>query len=183
MEISILIKIIFIFVLLCFSAFFSGSETATSPDELATPFIRKVPYVPESKPIDDLLIEMQKQGDHLAMVVDEYGGTVGIITIEDILEEIVGEIQDEYDSTQRLYQKIGKNNFIVNSRMEIDHMREVLSITLPEGGYETLGGFLLEQFGCIPRSGEILYYQNLIFTILSSDERSVDRVEIEVKRH
>ena len=153
---------------------------STSPDELATPFIRKVPYVPESKPIDDLLIEMQKQRDHLAMVVDEYGGTVGIITIEDILEEIVGEIQDEYDRDQRLYRKTGKNIYVLNSRIEIDLMRELLSVSLPEGSYETLGGFLLEQLGYIPKPGKVFKYDNLTITVLSSDERSIGNVRIKI---
>jgi CBS domain containing-hemolysin-like protein len=143
-------------------------------------FIRTVPYVPEVKPVDDLLIEMQKQRKHLSIVVDEYGGSVGIITIEDILEEIVGEIEDEYDPDKKLYRKTGEGRFIVNARMEVDQMYEFLSLTLPEGDYETLGGFLLEQFGHIPQTGEILHFRNMTFTVLSSDERSIGRVKIEI---
>jgi CBS domain containing-hemolysin-like protein len=142
--------------------------------------IRAVPYVPEVKPVDDLLIEMQKQRNHLAVVVDEYGGGVGIITIEDILEEIVGEIQDEYDRDQRLYHTIGKDKYMVSSRMEVDQIGELLSLILPEGDYETLGGFLLERFGHIPQPGEVLHFENVIFTVLSSDERSIGRVKIEI---
>jgi CBS domain containing-hemolysin-like protein len=145
-----------------------------------TSFIRTVPYVPEVKPVDDLLIEMQKQRKHLSIVVDEYGGSVGIITIEDILEEIVGEIEDEYDPDKKLYQKAGEGRYIVNSRMEIAQMGELLPLTLPEGDYETLGGFLLEQFGHIPQSGEVLHFHNMTFTVLSSDERSIGRVEIKI---
>jgi CBS domain containing-hemolysin-like protein len=136
--------------------------------------------VPEVKPVDDLLIEMQKQRNHLAVVVDEYGGGVGIITIEDILEEIVGEIQDEYDRDQRLYHTIGKDKYMVSSRMEVDQIGELLSLILPEGDYETLGGFLLERFGHIPQPGEVLHFENVIFTVLSSDERSIGRVKIEI---
>ena len=145
------------------------------------PFIRTVPYVPEVKPVDDLLIEMQKQRNHLAVVVDEYGGGVGIITIEDILEEIVGEIEDEYDEDKKLYRKTGKNKYIVSSRMEINQMREVFSLILPEGDYETLGGFLLERFGHIPQPGEVLHFDKMIFTVLNSDERSIGRVKIEIE--
>jgi CBS domain containing-hemolysin-like protein len=155
----------------------------SSNEQALASLMRAVPFVPEVKPIDDLLIEMQKQGNHLAIVVDEYGGTVGIITIEDILEEIVGEIQDEYDRGQRLYRKTGKNKYVVNSRMEIDQIRELLSLTLAEGGYETLGGFLLEQFGHIPQPGEVFKYHNMTFTVLSSDERSIGNVRIQVKKH
>ena len=145
------------------------------------PFIRTVPYVPEVKPVDDLLIEMQKQRNHLAVVVDEYGGGVGIITIEDILEEIVGEIEDEYDEDKKLYRKTGKNKYIVSSRMEINQMREVFSLILPEGDYETLGGFLLERFSHIPQPGEVLHFDKMIFTVLNSDERSIGRVKIEIE--
>ena len=143
--------------------------------------IRTVSYVPEVKPVDDLLIEMQKQRTHLAIVVDEYGGSAGIIAIEDILEEIVGEIEDEYDPDKKLYRKIRKNNYIVSSRMEVDQIGELLSLTLPEGDYETLGGFLLERFGHIPKPGEVLRFDNMTFTVLNSDERSIGKVKIEIK--
>jgi CBS domain containing-hemolysin-like protein len=144
------------------------------------PFIRTVPYVPESKPIDELLLEMQKKTTHLAIVVDEYGGTIGIITLEDILEEIVGEIKDEYDTDRRLHRKIGWNKYLINARMETDQIRELLSISLPDGDFETLGGFLLEKFGHVPKSGETLKHQNLTFTIMSSDERSIGEVRVKV---
>ena len=147
-----------------------------------TSLIRTIPYVPASKPIDELLIELQKKRTHLAIVVDEYGGTVGIITIEDILEEIVGEIQDEYDPHQRLYRKTGWNKYRINARMEIDQMREHLSLSLPEGDFETLGGFLLEQFGHIPKPGETITYQNYTFTIASADERSIGEVSVKINK-
>ena len=153
---------------------------SSSSDRPLKTLIRTVPYVPEVKPVDALLVEMQKQGNHLAIVVDEYGGTVGIITIEDILEEIVGEIQDEYDRDQRLYRKTGKNKYIVNSRMEIDQVRELLSLILPDGNFETLGGLLLEQFGHIPKPGEVFKYHNTTITVLSSDERSIGNVRIQI---
>ena len=144
--------------------------------------IRTVPFVPESKPIDELLVELQKKRTHLAIAVDEYGGTVGIITIEDILEEIVGDIQDEYDTTRRVYRKIGWNRYRVNARMEIDQIREQLPLTLPEGDYETLGGFLLKQFEHIPKPGETVTYQNYTFTIESSDERSIGEVRVKIDK-
>ena len=147
-----------------------------------TSLIRTIPYVPESKPIDELLIELQKQRTHLAIVVDEYGGTVGIITIEDILEEIVGEIQDEHDPDQRLYRKTGSNIYRINARMEIDQLRENLSLALPDGDFETLGGFLLEQFGHIPKPGETVTYRNYIFTITRADERSIGEVSVKIDK-
>jgi len=146
------------------------------------PLIRRAPYVPETKPLDGLLIEMQKKRNHLSIVVDEYGGTVGIITIEDILEEIVGEIQDEYDAEQQPFRKIGRNKYIIRSRMEKGRLEELLSITLPDGDFETVGGFLLDRLGHIPQPGEVLKYGNLTLTILSSDERSIDEVGITIDR-
>ncbi len=154
-------------------------DSSLSESPIAS-FIRTVSYVPEVKPVDGLLVEMQKQRNHLSIVVDEYGGSVGIITIEDILEEIVGEIEDEYDPDKKLYRRTGEGRYIVHSRMEVDQMCELFTITLPEGDYETLGGFLLEQFGHIPHPGEVLHFRNMTFTVLSSDERSIERVEIEI---
>jgi CBS domain containing-hemolysin-like protein len=151
-------------------------------DQSLRSLIRRAPYVPETKPIDGLLIEMQKKRNHIAIVVDEYGGTVGIITIEDILEEIVGEIQDEYDNDQQLYRRIGRNKYIIHSRMGKDQMQELLSLTLPEGDFETMGGFLLDQFGHIPQPGEVLKYNQVTFTVLSSDERSIGEVGIAIER-
>lgn len=151
-------------------------------DQSIKSHIRSTAYVPEAKPIDDLLVEMQKRRNHLAVVVDEYGGTVGMITIEDILEEIVGEIKDEYDRDQRLYRKIGRNRYIISARMEIDQIQELLPLTLLEGNFETLGGFLLEKFGHIPQPGEALKYHGLMFTVLSSDERSIDEVKLVIEK-
>jgi len=146
------------------------------------PLIRRGYYSPESKPVDELLVEMQKKRIHLAVVVDEYGGTVGIITTEDILEEIVGEIQDEYDTDQRMYRKIGVDKYLINARMEIDQIRELLPVPLPEGNFETLGGFLLEKLGHIPKPGEMLKFQTLTFTIVSADERSIGKVRVKVEQ-
>jgi CBS domain containing-hemolysin-like protein len=125
---------------------------------------------------------MQKKRSHLTIVVDEYGGTVGIITIEDILEEIVGEIKDEYDTDKKLYRKIGWNRYLINARMEVDQIRELLPLSLPDGDFETLGGFLLEKFGHIPKPGETLKHHNLTYTIVSSDERSIGEVRIKVEK-
>ncbi|MCK5422538.1 MAG: HlyC/CorC family transporter [Deltaproteobacteria bacterium] len=154
----------------------------TPNDQSIKSLIRTILFVPESKPIDELVVEMQKKRNHLAIVVDEYGGTIGIITIEDILEEIVGEIKDEYDTDKKLYRKIGWNRYLINARMEVDQIRELLPLSLPDGDFETLGGFLLEKFGHIPKPGETLNHHNLTYTIVSSDERSIGEVRIKVEK-
>jgi len=145
------------------------------------PFVRPISYFPETKPVDQLLIDLQRNQETMAAVVDEYGGSVGIVTVEDILEEVVGEIEDEYDVQQPYYKKIGPGKFWVNARMEIDHLNEILRLGLPKGDYETLGGFVLEQLGRVPLTGEVFRYHKMIFEVLKSDERSVLEVMVTMK--
>ncbi|MFP3867512.1 MAG: hemolysin family protein [Desulfobacteraceae bacterium] len=145
------------------------------------PLVRGVEYVPEIKRVDYLLGEMQRMGLHLAVVVDEYGGAVGIVTIEDLLEEIVGEIADEFDQEMPPFQKLWEGIYLVNARMEIQALNEALGLELPLGNYETLGGFLIHQLGDIPRSGDRLQFQNLTFIIRSATVRAIKEVEIHVR--
>jgi CBS domain containing-hemolysin-like protein len=142
------------------------------------PFIRPVHYVPEIKMIDRLLAEMQRHNIHLAVVVDEYGGAVGIVTIEDLLEEIVGEIADEFDQEVTPFQKLGEGHYLINARMEITALNEALHLDLPSGDYETLAGFLIAQSGDLPRPGEHLTYRNLRFTVRLVDTRTLKEVEL-----
>lgn len=144
------------------------------------PFVREVPYVPESMKAHDLLTLLQKTRNSIAIVLDEYGGTVGIITIEDVLEEVVGEIKDEYDDDTKQYIKIGLNKFIVNARMEIEHVNELMSLNIPKEDYETIGGFLLKLMGKIPKHGEAIIYDNIKFTIRSSSKKSIHSIIIEI---
>jgi putative hemolysin len=145
------------------------------------PFVRPVHYVPEIKKIDQLLPEMQRQGIHLAAVVDEYGGTVGIVTIEDLLEEIIGEIDDEFDQAVSPYRKLGENHFLINARMEVETLNEVLHLGLPLGDYDTLAGFIISQIGDLPRPGEQVRYNNLRFVVRLTEARSVKEVELFVE--
>lgn len=135
-------------------------------------------YVPESKEADDLLFEMQKKGEYMAVIVDEYGGAVGVLTIEDILEEIVGEIEDEYDKGERAYRVVGPGRYLFNARIRIEKLREVLSADIPQGDYETLGGFLLHKMGRIPRRGETLKIGSLTFFIEDADLKSIKEVMV-----
>jgi putative hemolysin len=142
--------------------------------------MRSVTYVPELKKIDRLLAEMQRRGHHLAVVVDEYGGAVGIVTIEDLLEEIVGEITDEFDQEVTPFKKLGENHYLINARTEIKVLNESLHLKIPGGDYETLAGFLISQMGDLPRAGEQLQYRNLKFTVRQAEARSVKEVELVV---
>lgn len=145
------------------------------------PFVRPISFFPETKPVDESLLEMQRNQEAMAAVVDEYGGTVGIVTVEDILEEVVGEIEDEYDVNQPFYRRIGPKKFWINARMEIDHLNEILKLGLPRGDYETLGGFVLERLGRVPLDGEVFRYKKMLFEILKSNEKSVLEVTVTLK--
>ncbi len=114
------------------------------------PLVRPIHYVPEIKKIDHLLPEMQRRGVHMAAVVDEYGGTVGIVSIEDLLEEIVGEIDDEFDQTVSPYKKLGENHFLIDARIAVEALNEALHLDLPPGNYETVAGFIIAQMGICP---------------------------------
>ncbi|MFZ2087495.1 MAG: hemolysin family protein [Desulfobaccales bacterium] len=155
-----------------------GEETS---GQSIKPFMRSVHYVPEIKKIDRLLPEMQRQGIHLAVVVDEYGGTVGIVTIEDLLEEIVGEIDDEFDQAVTPYKKLGEGHYLINARMEVEALNEALHLDLPPGDYDTLAGFIISEMGDLPRAGEQVRWRNLRFVVRLAEARSVKEVELFVE--
>ncbi len=135
-------------------------------------------YVPASKKVDDLLKELQHRDMHIAVVVDEYGGSIGIVTIEDLLEEIVGEIEDEYDSEGKLYETIPHGGYLIDANMEIDAINEKLRLGLPEGDYETLGGFVINLLERIPAAGEIINHKNLHMRIKDVNERCIKSIYI-----
>lgn len=136
-------------------------------------------FVPEQKKIDELLREFQSQRIHMAIVVDEYGGTSGIVTLEDIIEEIVGEIQDEHDSEKPPYQKINNNEYLVDGGMDLEEMNEELQLNLPtEEGVETLAGFLFGLFGSVPREKQSVSYENYKFVIEKIIRRRITTVKI-----
>jgi len=150
----------------------------------------EVLYVPETKNAKDLLVEMQKRNEHMAVVVDEYGGAVGIVTIEDIGEEIIGNIDDEYTVGEKLYKKMAPNKYLINGRMGIDDLDQLLSTKLPKGNYETLGGFLMHKLGKVPQRKEKVDYGGIKFIIENADQKSIkevlvilpDRLDVELKR-
>jgi putative hemolysin len=140
--------------------------------------VRQPYYVPESKRTDDLLRDMQREGIQMAVVVDEYGAAMGIVTLEDLLEEIVGEIHDEYDAEKVLFERLDDGSFLVDARMEIDAINEKLGFDFPKGDYETLGGFVMSYLENIPKTGEEVTYENLLLKIEEADSRSVKSIRI-----
>jgi len=140
--------------------------------------VRRVPYVPDTQKVDQLLTSMQRRRQGMAVVVDEYGGAQGLVTVEDILEEIVGEIEDEHDEPAPDIHQRGEFEYLVSARVEVDRLNEQLGLALEEGSYETLAGFLLERFGQIPRTGEQFSTERAVFTIINATSRVVERVKI-----
>ena len=140
-------------------------------------------YVPESKPVDELLDEMKEGRAGMAVVVDEYGGAVGAITLEDILEEVVGEIEDEYDRGIKLWRKTGDGDYLINPKIEIEALNDDLGLGISDSDdYETLGGFLLSEMGSIPKTGDKVKHTNYIFTVTKSTSRSIEEVKLKIKK-
>ena len=142
--------------------------------------LRPTFYVPEIMKISELLREFQRRKTHLAIVVDEYGGTAGVVTLEDIIEEIVGEIQDEYDVEEKQFRVLSDNKLIADGRVSIWDIEEALGVEFPnDADYETLAGFLLSRTGALPETGTVITWKLLRFTIKEANEKRVGMVEIE----
>jgi putative hemolysin len=140
---------------------------------------RPVTYVPATQKVEALLEDLQGRRHGVAIVVDEYGGAEGMVTVEDILEEIVGEIEDEHDDPSPDILQRGERTWMVSARVEIDRLNEALSLELPEGDYETLGGFLLERLGRIPSEGEAVETPDATLTVHRANPRSIEAVMVE----
>jgi CBS domain containing-hemolysin-like protein len=156
-------------------------ETSTSPADL----YHHPVFIPETKCIGDLLQEFRQSRNHFAVVLDEYGGTAGIVTFEDILEEIVGEIQDEYDADEEQPSTtlLPDGHLVADARMTIDEINEALDLDLPEDeDYDTLGGYISAQAGRIPQAGEIVETEHLVAEILAADPRRVLRTKVRKRR-
>lgn len=140
---------------------------------------KNVLYTPETKKISNLLQEFRKKQVHLAIVVDEYGGTEGIVTIEDILEQIVGDIEDEYDEEEELFFLQSDGSWIVDARMNILDAQEQFGINIPqEGEYDTIGGYIFACAGAIPSKGFVIHQDDFEIEIIDSNERVVEKIRI-----
>ena len=148
--------------------------------------IREPYYVPENKPIDDLLDDFRQKRLHMAIVVDEFGGTSGLITMEDVLEEIVGEIHDEYDEVEQTWQKVGQKEWIFEARTSLTDFCKVTGLDQDDDlgekadNCESIGGLLLEVKQNFPRVHEVIRFRGIEFTVLSMDKRRIDRVRIKL---
>lgn len=144
-----------------------------------TDFLRPAYFIPESKKISQLLAEMKKKKVHMAIVLDEYGGTAGLITIEDLLEEIVGDIQDEYDLEPKQIEMINERELLVDGRVDLDELNEILPEPLMEDeDYETISGFILYKLGYLPGEGEKIELDDLIIQVDEIREHSIRKIRI-----
>ena len=155
-----------------------GSETA-SVTLILKDIARPAVFIPESKPLDELLREFQERRVTIAVVVDEYGGTEGLITMEDLLEEIVGEIEDEFEREEPDVSRISDHEVIVDARVSLDEVNELFQANLEGDGFDTLGGLLYTRFGKIPASGDKLTLENLRMQVLSTAGRRIRKVRIQ----
>jgi putative hemolysin len=150
-----------------------GSQTAP-----VQPLAREASYVPETKKVDDLLHEMQQTRVHVAIVVDEYGGTAGLITIEDLIEEIVGEIRDEYDLEESMIEEVSDREALFDARVSIRDVNDTLDLDIEDEDFDTLGGLLYHELGKVPNVGDEVRVDGAVVTVLSTTGRRVRKVRV-----
>jgi CBS domain containing-hemolysin-like protein len=144
-----------------------------------TDLARPAHFVPETKKVDELLKELQQRRVHMAIVIDEYGGTAGLVTIEDLLEEIVGEIRDEYDEGEEpMIKPLGENEYDIDSRTLIDDVNELLEVELSNAESDTLGGLVYNQLGRVPTPGEVVEVEGVHMQVLSVQDRRIGRIRV-----
>ena len=140
--------------------------------------LRKPYIVPPNKNVSVLLKEMRERRIHLALVGDEYGGTDGLVTMEDLIEELVGDVRDEQETELREIDEVAANRYIVEGRTDIGKLNEKLGVTVPEDEFETVGGFVLGLFGKLPVEGDQVRYENLQFTVLRLRKNRIARIRV-----
>ena len=148
-----------------------------SPENIKS-ILREVNFIPETKKSFDVLNDFLEKRNSIAIVVDEHGGTAGIVTIEDILEELFGEIEDEFDTQEDICRRVAKDNYIISGKVEIDHINEKYKLNLKEGDYETLSGFITTQLGRIPQQGEVETIDNFRVQIIRATHQKVELVKL-----
>jgi CBS domain containing-hemolysin-like protein len=143
-------------------------------------FVHELMHVPDTMRVDDLFQEMKRRRQHMAIVTDEYGGTDGLVTIEDILEEIFGEIQDEYDNEESPIHKLGPRAYVVDARTQLEQVSEAIGAPIEDDEVETFGGWLMHVAGHIPSQGEVVEYDRFRMTVLAGGPNYVSRIRLEI---
>ena len=151
----------------------SPADTVLPEENMRRPY-----FIPEGKKVTELLAELRARKIHMTIVLDEYGGTAGLVTLEDIIEEIVGEIHDEYDEEDQKIIRINGDTILVDARLNLEDLADYLNIELPEGNYDSVGGFIIDLTGKVPQENEQIKYQDLLMIIRSADDRRIGQIEI-----
>lgn len=149
----------------------------TTPESIAQ-ILRDVPVVPESKTAYSMLLDFKRTQTGIAVAINEHGELAGLVSIEDIIEELFGEIEDEHDDTTLLFKKLNENEYWANARLEISYANEELGLNLPEGDYDTLAGLMLAQMGKIPAKGESIVVGNWVLTVLEASRKKINSLKL-----
>ena len=151
---------------------------ACGPTQTVRDFLRPMLFIPESKRVNDLLHQMQAARTHIAAIVDEYGTTVGLITLEDLMEEIVGEIHDEFEKEEKSFMKLDRNIWEVDAKLAISDANKELGLGIPEGEYDTISGFVFSLLGKVPVVGDTVRYDDLSISVERIHRRRISRVKV-----
>ncbi|MCJ7554804.1 MAG: hemolysin family protein [Ignavibacteriaceae bacterium] len=154
-----------------------AKDLFTNPESIKS-ILREVQFYPETKKSLEILNEFLAQNMSIAVVVDEFGGTAGIVTVEDIIEELFGEIKDEYDVDENICRKINLNSYIISGKVEVDLINEKYHLNIPIGSYETIGGYIIERIGKIPKQGETFLIDDFQLLIIRADKVRIDLVKL-----
>ncbi len=154
------------------------NQLSEKPETSVLALARKPFFIPETKKIDDLLRDLRRSKVHMAIVVDEYGGTAGLVTLEDLLEEIVGEIQDEYDREEPEFVQLSPDSYLLDARMNLDDVNELVGSNLPTEAVDTIGGFIYDLLGRIPKEGEVVTWEDLKFVVERIEGQRIAKVVV-----
>lgn len=144
----------------------------------ASAVVRRPYFIPETKKISEVLKDLRHNKSHMAIVIDEYGGTAGILTLEDIIEEIIGDVMDEYDAEEKPIIEREDGSISVNARMDVEELEEYLGIDLPEGDFESVGGFVISLTGRVPNIGERVVFRDIEIEVEAANSRKIDQVRV-----
>ena len=160
--------------------FIHSSEMFNNPTDW-NKHIREIPIVPETKPAQKLMQKFMQQKKSIAIVVDEFGGTSGLVTLEDLVEEIFGEIEDEHDNTNYIAKQINPNEYVISGRLEVEKANELLNISLPESDeYVTVNGLILHRHQSFPKLNEVVKFDNLEFKIIKNTTTKIELVRLKI---
>ncbi|GLI33810.1 ion transporter [Desulforhabdus amnigena] len=144
----------------------------------ATAIMRPPYFIPETKKISDVLKDLRDNKSHMAIVLDEYGGTAGILTLEDVIEEIIGDVMDEYDAEENLIVEADDGSLLVSARLDVEELEDYLNVEFPEGKFESVGGFVISLLGKVPAVNERLVYKDIEMIVEAADNRKIEKIRV-----